>query len=277
VGGGDAVFAGALVGATTTAVSWWCARGLVRLAPAVAVMVAAGAGAGAGWLVSRGDHAAIVVVAGFGSLVLFAVVALLTTRGRRRRSDLQLVVWAAPVAVGVLGAGALAVTHPGFAVAPIAVLLSAAVLLAWCGSTPWRSRVLSPRLGALGGRRRTLCLRVLGGVGAAATLVVSSTHDDTRMAVSALAIVCAAAVLAMAAGAVRQWRLAPRRRARDAAVLVVASTCLAGYPAAAAGGRWWSPAILCVAVTSALVVGRGPTAQADAIAAGQVAPDGNRR
>jgi hypothetical protein len=266
VGGGDAVFAGALVGATTTAVSWWCARGLVRLAPAVAVMVAAVAGAGAGWLVSRGDHAAIVVLVGGGSLVLFAVAALLATYGPRRRSDALLAVWGAPVAAGVLGAGALAFTRTGPKVAPIVALLFGSVLLAWCGSTPWRSRVLSPRLGTLGGRRRTLCLRVLCGVGVAAAVVAALTERDAERVAIMLATGCGTGAVAMATGAARQWTFVPRARARDATALVAASLCIAGYPVLVSTRASWSSAVILGASVVALVVGRSPVARSDVAA-----------
>jgi hypothetical protein len=284
VGPGDGAFAGVLVGASTTAVSWWCSRDAARIGPAVAVAIAGGAGAAVGWLVSRGDHAGGAVVAGLGGLAGFAAVALLAARGRSRRREAIVSVWGAPVGAAVLGAGVLVVTRTSPAITPVVALVLSAVLLAWCGSPPWRSRVLSPRLGGLGGLggfggrggswRRSV-LQGLGAVGVTAAVVAALARGEASAVAVVAAAGSAAGCVAMAAGTVRQWRFAPRARARDATALVVASVCVAVYPVAATEDAWWSVAPALVALVAALVVGRGPVARGDRDAA-PIPSDGRR-
>jgi hypothetical protein len=193
-------------------------------------------------------------------------VALLTARGRRRRDEAMVVVWGAPVGAAMLGAGALVATRGGPAVAPVVALLVGGVLLAWCGSTPWRSRVLSPRLGAVSGHRRSLVLCGLVAIGAGAAVVAALSRGDVEAVAVVIATGSAAAALAMATGAAFQWRFVPRSRARDASVLVVASVCVVGYPVVASTGAWWSPAPLLAPLVAAFLVGRGPVARSDAAA-----------
>jgi hypothetical protein len=278
VGPGAGAFAGVLVGASTTAVSWWCSRDAARIGPAVAVAIAGGAGAAVGWLVSRGDHAGGAVVAGLGGLAGFAAVALLAARGRSRRREAIVSVWGAPVGAAVLGAGVLVVTRTSPAITPVVALVLSAVLLAWCGSTPWRSRVLSPRLGGFGGFGgfgRRSALKGLGAVGVTAAVVAALARGEEAAVAVVAAAGSAAGCVAMAAGTVRQWRFAPRARARDATALVVASVCVAVYPVAATEDAWWSVAPALVALVAALVVGRGPVARGDRAAA-PIPSDGRR-
>jgi hypothetical protein len=173
------------------------------------------------------------------------------------------------------------VTRTGPAITPVVALVLSAVLLAWCGSPPWRSRVLSPRLGGLGGLGgfggfgRRSALKGLGAVGVTAAVVAALARGEEAAVAVVAAAGSAAGCVAMAAGTVRQWRFAPRARARDATALVVASVCVAVYPVAATEDAWWSVAPALVALVAALVVGRGPVARGDLTAA-PIPSDGRR-
>jgi hypothetical protein len=136
-----------------------------------------------------------------------------------------------------MGTGVVVVFGAGL----VAVAAAAAV---W-GVPPWESRVLAP----WGARHPTRAHRIMVlstaalsfGLGVAA---VTTGSSDRRLLVFG-ASGAAAAVTTMAMVGVRQWRFAPRGRARDAA-FVVASALLVVvvYPAAALGGNAWSVAIL---------------------------------
>ena len=151
--------------------------------------------------------------------------------------------------------------------APVVALVVGATALVWCGAPPWRSRVLSLRLGRVtrGGRRVTFLALAVVATAASVTAVVA--HGSVAHAAMLGATVVGGAAVAMAGGAVRQWRLAPRARAQGAAVVVLAAVLVAVYPLAADGSRWWSPTPLLVALAAIVVTTRDSVARSDAAAA----------
>ena len=230
-GGAAAVFAGALVGALATASAWWWGRCGSTRAAAIGVAVAAGAGVLAGSAASVAITGPMVVWGiAAAALALFAVPAMVLARSPWRRELVNLG-WAAPLLVAPIAVAVVpALGLTAAAAASGALLLVLAALGAWCGATPWRSRVLS-RAGAHAlGRGRTPVFLVLCGavvVAAAIGLAQSSTIATPRCAWAAVALLACAAIMAL--WATRQWRLAPRARVRQSALLgaAVVAACIA--------------------------------------------------
>ena len=253
---GDAVLAGAVVMAVTaTTVSWIVAREASWWAPV---------GAGGAALV-----AAVVYdlrpspAAALAAAVLFQ---LLVAIGLAR------VVWTAPFvcvavalgdawqSIGVFGAVVFGV---GFA----AVLVAAAA----CGAPPWGSRIVQPLIV----RHRPRALRTIVAAVTVLSLgcaVAACAVDSSPNALVALAAASAAALGAVAMGAVRQWRFAPRSRACQAALVLVAtvSVVLAYPPLARNGGVW--PIVMLAAVLAVLVTIAWPLVRLSAAGAAKRAP-----
>ena len=85
-----------------------------------------------------------------------------------------------------------------------------------------------------------------------AGLVALPTSGDGRVVAAICAVGLAEAVAAMAFGATHQWRLAPRARGRDAAVLIAAAAL-----AAAAGvllGRGDVAGVVALLVANAVIL-----------------------
>lgn len=253
VGGTAAVFAGALVGALATTCAWWSGRrGSTRVA-VVGVAVAACAGVLAGSAASIAITGPVVVWGiAAAALALFAVPTLVLARSRWR-GELVDLGWALPVLVAPI---ALAVVPSvGIAVAVAssgALLLVVAALGAWCGATPWRSRVLS-RAGthALGRGRTPVFLVLCGAVVVIAVFgLAQSAAIAERCAWPAVVLLACAATMAL--WATRQWRLAPRARARQAAVLG-AAVVVACVATALAQGAHPDASLVCCSVAASVV------------------------
>jgi hypothetical protein len=185
---------------------------------------------------------AVAVLAG----VTFELV-VVTVGSHTRGSALERAAWSLPVvAVAAPLAVAWAVLGSPVGAAVFGVVLGIAMgsVAAWA-SPPWTSRWLA-RLGEhRSGRRVVLSVvAILAAGGAIAAVALTETGRD-RTALLMVVLAAAQADVAMAAAAVRQWRFAPRRRARDAALLVVAGGgLLAGYPVLGGDGRVWSVVLL---------------------------------
>ena len=265
----DGAFAGLLVGAGATAAAWCCTRAGGRRRAPVAVAIAALGGGLAGALV---DEVASVDVASLAiattAVLLFALVVITVAGAADARAEGMRMVWAFPlVALGV-GAAALTATADGRArVVPCALLGIGALAAAWCGATPWRSRVLSRRLGAVAGRgRAAVCV---GGALAAfaATGAAFLVDGDVRVAAAVVVVGAGDIAAAMALTATRQWRFAPRARARDATLLVVAATVFALAGVGTAMAEWWSVPAVAVATAITIVIGRDAVARSDELGA----------
>ena len=220
VGGGSAVFAGALVGALATATSWWRGgRTRRRLAP-IGVAVAAAAGMIAAAMSSVGGGPVTVWAVVAGSVVVFAapVIGLARSAWRRERGHL---LWAAPLLVAPTALGIV----PALGVAARVALTAALVVVgaglgAWCGAPPWRSRMLAPAGTRLRGHARAPGFLVLcGGAVVLAVVGMIESSPDTRRIGMWVAVALGVTATTMALWATRQWRLAPRARARQTAIL----------------------------------------------------------
>ncbi len=253
---GDAVLAGAVVVAVTaTTVSWILAREASWWAP----LCAGGAAlVGAAVYDLRPSPAAALAAA-----VLFQ---LLVAIGFAR------VVWTGPfvcVAVALgdawqsIGVWGAVVFGVGFAM----VLLAAAA----CGAPPWVSRIVQPLI--VRNRPRTLRTIV-----AAVTMfslgcaVAACAADAPPKALVALASASAAALGALAMGAVRQWRFSPRPRARQAgSVLITTVSLVLVYPPLARNGGVW-PIVMLAASLLVLVRIAWPLVRLSAAGAAKRAP-----
>ncbi len=80
--------------------------------------------------------------------------------------------------------------------------------------------------------------------------------------------------VAMALAATRQWRFAPRARARDTTLLVGAAVLVSVAGLGAADGSWWSLPVVVVGAAVTVAVGRRSVARSDA--AGVAAGSGRR-
>jgi hypothetical protein len=221
-GGRHAAFAGALVAALATATAWWCGGRAVRRRAVLGVGVAVGAGVLAAVPAAIDGLAPSVVwpIAVAGVAVFSAL-----SVGIARPCPLRLLVdvtWAGPLLAGAIALGVLPALGASAAIAFAGgAIVVSALVGAWSGSTPWRSRFVSPRLAAEHGRGRQmvflgLCAVALGGG------IVSLTLPVDR-AITLVAIGAGTAATTMAAWATRQWRLAPRARAWSAGVLGLAT------------------------------------------------------
>jgi hypothetical protein len=239
VGGGSAVFAGALVGALATATAWW--RGGRATRQSAPLGVAIGAGAGALAAMAASTEAAGTVASwlfAVSAVGLFVLPAAVLARAPSRRA-LASVLWAASLFVAAVAFEIVPLIGVTAALALSSVLMVVvAALGAWCGATPWRSRVLSSACARTRTRGRTpvflgLCSAVVlfAACGLAASLPV------TQRWWAAAAVVIGVTANAMALSATRQWRLAPRARARETTILGATLGCWCGIGVLASGGR----------------------------------------
>jgi hypothetical protein len=226
VGGNDAVFAGALVASVATATAWWrSGRGAQPLPASMAVLVAAGAGVLAALVagvaaVSKPWFALL----GLGASIGFGLVVLVPAHDRRRVEAASLA-WMLPLAALAVSAGLLPELGPSASVlVSFGAISGAAVLAAWCGSTPWRSQFVSLRIGRVPGRGRLRTALALCALSAAFVIATIPAKDGVLG--GWIAVVSGEAAIAMALFATRQWRFAPRGRRRDTTVAAVASVAL---------------------------------------------------
>jgi hypothetical protein len=96
---------------------------------------------------------------------------------------------------------------------------------AW-GAPPWRSRFVGRWAGARIGPHRRVGVALVAGL-AIVGAVVSIADSGAHAAALLVAGLGAEATLAAAASAVHQWRFAPRRRAREGAVVTLAALATA--------------------------------------------------
>ncbi len=165
------------------------------------------------------------------------------------------VVWTAPLVCGAVAFG-----YVWRAVGPIGALVFVAgfgaTLLAtpFFGAPPWGSRVVGP-WAARHGTRAQRAFLVVAAVLSLCLGIAACAVADGRLELAAGAAAAAAAVAGMAITGVRQWRFAPRSRARDA-VVVLASAAMAvvAYAPVAVDGSVWSVAILAVLLASSTAV-----------------------
>jgi hypothetical protein len=222
VGGGSAMFVGALVGALATATSWWRGR-RVRHRPAsvgVAVAAAAGVATAAVTSVDGGPVTAWALAAASG--VVFAAPAIRLARSARRMES-GFLLWAAPLLVAPTALGIVPDLGVVARVALTGALLTAgAGLGGWCGAPPWRSRILAPAGTRLRGHARAPGFLVLCGLVVVLAVVgMVESSPDTRRVGAWVAVAFGVTATTMALWATRQWRLAPRARARQTAILGV--------------------------------------------------------
>jgi hypothetical protein len=184
------------------------------------------------------------------------------------------VVWTAPIvgAAAVLADAWRAVGAWGALVFGSGLFVTLVVAVAY-GAPPWQSRFLS----RWASRQPTAAHRMWYGlalVGAAACGIAASEFPSTREVLVPVAAAAAAAITARSLVAVRQWRFQPRRRVRDAAV-VLAAACgvVLVYPPLGLDGSAWAPVILASGVAISWLVAR-PLARRAAMS--KVTPDAAR-
>jgi hypothetical protein len=270
--GSSAVFAAVAVAAVGTCVAWWRASGselaargagprrwVTRWSAVVVAGTAAGAAVGGTHAVEGSPASStattlLVVLAGAG----FAVVAVVVS-GDRRRLALD-ATWAASlVALALAAARAGRPFGAGGAVGALVAVVAGVVAASAWGSPPWRSRALGPWVGTRSrvARWSFFLASVGGAAGAVAVTVVGAS--TTRHALVFVTVALAEGVVAMAAVGARQWRFAPRARARAlVASTTVAAVALLAYPVVAWSGTAWSVAIVAVVLTPACAIARRP-------------------
>jgi hypothetical protein len=202
------------------------------------------------------------------AVLLFALVVITVAGAAGARTEGMRLVWAFPLGALGVGAAVLTATADGRArVVPVALLGIGALAAAWCGATPWRSRVLSRRLGVVVGRGRAAVLQA----GALAALVATGAAflvpNDLRMVAGVVVVGAGDIVAAMALTATRQWRFASRARVRDATFLVVAAALFALAGVGTATAEWWSVPAVAVAAAIAIVIGRDAVTRSDELGA----------
>jgi hypothetical protein len=203
---------------------------------------------------------------GLGASMGFGLVVLLTARGRRQVQAASLV-WTLPLAALAASAGMWPETGgPASVPASFAAIAGAAVLAAWCGSTPWRSRFVSRSMGGVrGGGRRAV---FLGSSLASAGLGVTALATAGRGAEPAwtAAVVAGETAIAMAMFASRQWRFAPAGRARDATLLASTAVALQWcFERGLDAGFVWPAAVVAAALTVVAIVGIPAVARGDTV------------
>jgi hypothetical protein len=226
---GDAVFAGAAVAAVVaTAV----ARVVARQANWWAPLYAGGAALAAA-AVYDGRPSRAAAIAG---ALLFELVVV---------AGLARVLWTAPLICVAVALGDAWRAVGGFGAVLFAVGLAAVlVAMAVCGAPPWGSRRIGPRVGRHHPRSQRAIIAAFAGCSLAGAVAACALTSAPALMV-ALASASAAAVGAMAMSAVRQWRFAPRPRARDAILVLVATTAsVLVYPALARSDDVWSVVVL---------------------------------
>ena len=136
-----------------------------------------------------------------------------------------------------------------------AVLVPFAVVGAGCwGSPPWPSRTVGRATARASKWAHGAFVAVVAGAVAAGFSAVRVEGRASGTLVL-LAAVGADAALAMAAFGVRQWRLAPRGRRRDALLLVAAGAAINGaYVPLGLAGRGVAPVLLLAAIVVVGVV-----------------------
>jgi hypothetical protein len=277
VSGDAGVFTGLVVAAGATAASWCCtrvdSRRGTRLRAGVAVALTALAGAVAGALVDT------VARAGLGALgvatvavVVFAVATLLVTPSADAGAEALRLVWTFPVAALGAGAAVVGITLTGLVAAlPVGLVGLGALVVAWCGATPWRSRVLSRHLGALPGGGRTRLLLVLAAAAPAAAVWGCLADGNERVAAALVVVGTAELATAMALVATRQWRFATRARTRDATFLLAGAMGVAVAGVGVVSSGWWSVPLIALALAPVVTLGRRSVRRSDAAAAPLVA------
>jgi hypothetical protein len=260
-----------------------------KAGPLAAVLIAV-AGTAAAWMTSAPRHyaamapaivgASVAAIAGAGVYALlggtsrslgrdlaaaFLFEAVVISFGWRRRFEYgALAVWSAPL-VAVSAALALLWRTAGWTFASGFALGLGAVLVgvAWSAAPPWPSRRLGRWAGTVPGNRRVAIVVAATASLGAAIAAVAAEHPDLRAVAVWTAVALGETAAAMALAVVRQWRFAPRRRARECAVLLSAAVAIAlVYPPLGLDGSATSlgllaPALALISTLAWPLAGRG--------------------
>jgi hypothetical protein len=224
------LLAAMVVGIAGTGAAWTLARprrwALAATACLVVSVAAIAAAALYAWLGGGPSSVAVGVLA---ATTFEAVVIGLGPHRRLQRSALA--VWSAPVVVGAVALARLwrtaAWASAGVFALGLGLLL---VAVAWSAAPPWRSRLLGRWAGRRHGSRRAVVLGVAAG-SLSAAIVAVAVDGSARAAAVLVAVTLGATATAMTVAGVRQWRFAPRRRARACVVLMLVTAVIAfAYP-----------------------------------------------
>lgn len=264
-GGHSAVFAGMLVAGLATATAWWAGDGRGRATALFGVGLAGGAGAVAAIPIALGDgDAATVWLLAAASVAIFTAFAAVGARSVRPAMLLDQG-WSAPLLIGAIAVGAIATVSASLAAALAgAALLVSALLGAWCGSVPWRSRFVSARFTAVRGGGRVVALLGLAGAAGAMGLVGVVRPSVVTPEFAAVMLVCGGVAVTMAAWAVRQWQFGPVARRRLGSPLAFAMVAWCAVTSLVIADRvGLACALAMVAAISSTLAGRSPAGIAD--------------
>jgi hypothetical protein len=222
VGRDEVAFAAALVAVTAVAVSWWCTGRASRPALLAVVAVTLGAALVAAGLGTASPRTLAGSLVGAATAAIVVEVVAIVTAAERRDAGAR-ALWTAPLVAAAfgwawvwrtIGLGGAAV----FVIAGVATL----AMVAWWGAPAWRSRRLAPATRDAAGRRVGGLFVALAAVTIAASVVAVVARDPGLATAAAWVTVgLGAALVAMVATGVRQWRLAPRPRAVGLLTLLV--------------------------------------------------------
>jgi hypothetical protein len=238
----------------------WAAGSSATVAGAVVVVWATG-----------GHHSGSVVVllgAALGALVFVAVDLALAPA---RVPDVARALWSLPAVLAVV-ADAVA-WRAGGAVAGAGFLAAVGATVALAGlwaAPPWTSRALARARGVARGGRWAL----LACAGVAGALALAATLAGGPPVLASLTVSATSTAIALAAGILRQWHFARRRRGVDAVLVAGALVVVLGgvAPLAFAGSPWAVAAVVAV-VAPLTAVAWPPASRADACGRGQRIPD----
>jgi len=266
VGGERIVLAPVLAAVVATVTSWWCGTQPLRsrflLAVTLATATAWLAGAVALGLPRSSSTAALGALA---AAVVFASVASVASPARKRLT--RALPWAVPaVAAACAWAGAWSELGPGGALLFAGAMVALVVGVAAWGSPPWRSR-LAPHVAPP--RRLLAPTAVVAACVVGLAIATVLVHDAAAVRECAwIGAGLGELVAAMAASAVRQWRLAPGPRALGLLTsLASAVALLALVPWAIDHRPWVWPVIVTALMAALLLTVRGPARPAARVGA----------
>jgi hypothetical protein len=256
-GGAHARVAALLVAIVATASAWWCspARMGARFVGALAVAGVAAllAAEAASAVEGPADVAGIAALLG---AVVFACGAMIAAPGRRRRA--VALVWSVPLlAVAAAWAAAWAESWEAMGVAGAAVWVAVMAVAAFgadgWGAPPWHLRhAVAPRH-----RARVALVAISGLVAVAAAVTGIVGAHGAALGWGWVSSGAGELVVVMTACGVRQWRFAPRARARGLVVTLTASlVLLAAVPGLVGDGSWFGPVLVTVVLMLVLAEAR---------------------
>jgi hypothetical protein len=202
-------------------------------------------------------------------------VAVDLTLAPARRADVLRAAWSLPVVVAVV-ADAVAWRATGSDVAGVAFLALVAATVGVVGrqnAPAWTSRASHRARTPAGGGRMTLTACALVACGLAGGCVLMSD----RAVPAALTVSATSIDVALAAGALRQWHFARRRRLVDALVVAVALVVVLGAVAPLAfAGYAWVVVVVVIVVTAMTAMAWPLAAHTDRAARRQRVPESRR-